>query len=198
MEPEGTALRSRRRPPSDQGPLNSDKAAVAGRNSDHPWPRFPSPSLSSASPARASAAARYWSWQEELIGEPREVAFPPRPALTAASDGRLPARRLILVDDHRSYSLVEVVPPDDAGHDAKFGTHALGEIQRGTAPHLRKRDLQARRRFRAYQGGSAGRKAGFSPALSASSAARMSSILSPPNRRSIAVRCRRIGPSPAG
>src|SRR5882672_2674892 len=66
--------------------------------------------------------------------------------------GRLPARRLVLVDDHRSYALVEVVAAHDARDYAEFDAHARFEIELPPAPQLRQRDLDTRRRFGSDQG----------------------------------------------
>ena len=66
---------------------------------------------------------------------------------TAPSVGRLPARRVVLVDDHRAHALVHVVTIDDPRHDAKLGAHAGLERMAAPVAHLRERELQTGRRF---------------------------------------------------
>jgi hypothetical protein len=63
---------------------------------------------------------------------------------------------LILVDDHRPDPLVKIVSAHHTGDYAEFGAHALGEVERGAALHLRERDLEARGGFCADQGGAGG------------------------------------------
>src|SRR6266436_2370747 len=58
-----------------------------------------------------------------------------------------PARMIVLVDDHGADTLIEIVPVSDAGHYAEFRPHARLERPVAATPHLRKRDLQAQRRF---------------------------------------------------
>ena len=81
--------------------------------------------------------------------------------------GRLPARRLVLVDDHRSYPLVEIAARNDSGGYPEFSAHALVEIEHSPPPQQRQRDLEAGRRFGADQGGRAARKCGIGAFLGA-------------------------------
>src|SRR5215469_7047711 len=69
-------------------------------------------------------------------------------------------RRLILVDDHRSYALVEIVLQQQTRDYAEFSAHALGEIKAASAPQLRQCDLQAGRRFAADSGRGGASEAG--------------------------------------
>ena len=41
--------------------------------------------------------------------------------------GRLPARRVVLVDDHRAHAFIEIMAMNDARHYAEFGLHARVE-----------------------------------------------------------------------
>src|SRR5215813_11314043 len=113
-------------------------------------------------PARGCAAARLRadrSCQVELVRDRREMAL----NLGIADRGerrRLPMRRLILVDDHRPYPLVEVMPAYDAGNYSEFGPHALGEIEAAAAPKLGERDLETQGRFDADAGRSEERRVG--------------------------------------
>src|SRR5436190_23031478 len=66
--------------------------------------------------------------------------------------GRLPARCPVLVDDHRSYSLIKVMPLGEAASYSEFRTHALVEIKDSAAPEQRQGDLEAGRRLSAQQG----------------------------------------------
>src|SRR5690348_3829586 len=59
--------------------------------------------------------------------------------------GRPPVRRLVLVDDHRSDSFIEVVPSYYAGNYPVFGAHALVERERSAAPLQGQRELEAER-----------------------------------------------------
>src|SRR5262245_55325551 len=96
-------------------------------------------------PARGCAAARWRadrSCQVELVRNGREMALDLGIA-DRRERRRLPMRRLILVDDHRPYPLVEVVPARDAGNYSEFRPHALGEIEAAAAPELGERDLEA-------------------------------------------------------
>src|SRR5262249_59121675 len=68
------------------------------------------------------------------------------------------ARLWVFVYDHGSAPFVEVVPTHHGGDYAELGAHARGEIERRTAPHLGKCDLETRRRFCADQGGRGGGK----------------------------------------
>ena len=95
---------------------------------------------------------------------------------------RLPARRVVLVDDHGAHALVEIVAMDDARHYAEFGAHARFEI-----PSSLPRRTCASAIFR-LSGDLARMVAAVLPAHSASaltdaasrsSAARISSTLSP-------------------
>src|SRR5262249_58622006 len=88
------------------------------------------------------AALQRSSWQFELAGYRSEVPLH-RGRINRRESGRLPVRRLILVDDHRPHPLIEVMAPHHAGHYAEFGAHALGEIERGAAAHLRQCELEA-------------------------------------------------------
>src|SRR5262249_57506247 len=97
-------------------------------------------------PARGSAALPGWSWQLEFARKRREMPFHLGRA-HRGERGRSPARPLVLVYDHRSDPFVEVVPTHHAGDYAELGAHARGEIERRTAPHLGKCDLETRRRF---------------------------------------------------
>ena len=51
--------------------------------------------------------------------------------------GRLPARRLVLVDQQSPDPFVEVVSTHDARHYAELGAHAFGKIERRAAPFRR-------------------------------------------------------------
>ena len=101
---------------------------------------------------------------------------------------RPPARRIVLVDDHRAHPFVEVVAVDDRGTLCGIRsacTHRMTALR--PAPHLRQRNLEAGRRF----GPNGGRRRGgerrhrVAAAAASSSAARMSSIRSASNSRSI-------------
>src|SRR5215831_3473714 len=59
----------------------------------------------------------------------------------------MPARTIVLVDDHGPDTLVEIVPISDAGHYAEFGPHALLKRPVTATLHLRQRDLEAQRRL---------------------------------------------------
>jgi len=71
--------------------------------------------------------------------------------------------RLILVDDHRSYPFVKIMPKNQARDYAEFTAHALGEIKSPAAPQLRQRDLETGRRLRPDRGRAGTRKAGVRP-----------------------------------
>src|SRR5262244_4026646 len=58
-----------------------------------------------------------------------------------------PAGTIVLVDDHGSDTLIEIMPVGNAGHYAKFRPHALRKRPVAATPHLRKRDLEAQRRL---------------------------------------------------
>src|SRR5580704_4724787 len=77
--------------------------------------------------------------------------------------GWLPVGRLILVDDHRSYPFVKIMPKQQARDYAEFTTHALGEIEIATAPQLLQRDFEAGRRLRPDRGRREAREVGIRP-----------------------------------
>src|SRR5215813_14019992 len=113
-------------------------------------------------PARGCAAARSRadrSCQVELVRNRSKMAIDVGIA-DRRERRRLPMRRLILVDDHRPYPLVEVMPACDAGNYSEFGPHALGEIEAAAAPKLGERDLETQGRFDADAGRSEERRVG--------------------------------------
>ena len=59
----------------------------------------------------------------------------------------MPARLLVLVDDHRPYSLIKIAPVHKARDYSKLRPHALGETQGRPASHLRERNLETGRRL---------------------------------------------------
>ena len=65
----------------------------------------------------------------------------------------LPARPVVLVDDHGAHTLIEIMPMDHARHYAKLHAHARLEVPGFSPPDLRQRKLEAERRFCAYRGG---------------------------------------------
>src|SRR5262245_23834805 len=65
----------------------------------------------------------------------------------SGQSGRPPLRRLVLVDDHRPDSLIEVVPSYHMGNYPVFGAHALVESERSAAPLQGERELEAERRL---------------------------------------------------
>ena len=67
----------------------------------------------------------------ELVLLRRKIPFH---VANARQRGGLPARRLVLVDDHRSYPLVKIVPAQQTRDYAEFSAHALGEIKAASAP----------------------------------------------------------------
>src|SRR6185437_13859299 len=71
----------------------------------------------------------------------------------ASETGRLPARLVVLVDDHRSYPFIEILSLDDTRHDTEFGAHASREVPGLAATNLGERDLETERRFGADDGG---------------------------------------------
>src|SRR5262249_43000529 len=93
-------------------------------------------------PVREGAALQRSSWQFELTASWSDVRLH-LSRINRREGGRLPVRRLILVDDHRPHPLIEVMAPHHAGHYAEFGAHALCEIECGAAPHLRQCELEA-------------------------------------------------------
>src|SRR5437667_252400 len=76
---------------------------------------------------------------------------------------RLPARPVVLVDDHRSDALVEIMPVHEPRYDAQLRPHAVLKRPRLAAAHLRERELEAGRRFAADR-----RRGFFRPARIAS------------------------------
>src|SRR5262249_60923344 len=73
-------------------------------------------------PVRGSAALRRRSWQLEFACKRREMPFHLGRAHRRERGG-LPARRLVLVDDHSSDPFVEVVATHHARDYAEFGAH---------------------------------------------------------------------------
>src|SRR5581483_3307971 len=93
------------------------------------------------------------SRQPELVAGPRREMALDLGLADAGERRRPPARLVVLVDDHGTHALVEIVAFDDARHYAEFGAHARRKIPGFAAPHLRQRDLEAERRFGADRGG---------------------------------------------
>ena len=122
-------------------------------------------------------------------------------SLTSRERRRLPARLVVLVDDHGAHALVEIVAMDDARHYAEFGAHARLEIPMPAAPHLRQRDFQTERRFRPHGGGGLARPFGVGAAGSRFAVERGEDVLDAfagesSGRSPCAAPA--IGPSPAG
>src|SRR4051794_23472951 len=69
--------------------------------------------------------------------------------------GGVPARRVVLVDDHSAHALVEIMASNDARHYAEFRLHARCEVQGFAAAYLRQREFKAERRFGPDVGGGA-------------------------------------------
>src|SRR5262249_21948793 len=109
-----------------------------------------------ASPAAARSRAGR-SCQVELVSDRRKMRLDV--GLADLPQRRWPPlRRLVLVDDHRTDSLIEIMPPGDAGNYSEFGAHALVEIEAAATAQLRQRDLEAQRRLGAHgSGGGAGK-----------------------------------------
>src|SRR4029453_17840710 len=97
-------------------------------------------------PAQGREALRHSSWQLELACERSKVPFDLGRA-HCYERGRLPVRRLVFVDDHRPDPLVEIMSTHHTRDYAELGAHALEEIERRAASHLRQRDLETCRRF---------------------------------------------------
>src|SRR5262249_60769276 len=139
--------RRRRPPPRDPPPRES------ASQPNRPPPGAAEPPPAGRSTARRPSAGRCplpppWgrSWQRELLCEQRKVALDLR-VPHRIERRRPPARRVLLVDDHRADAFVEIVPVDEARDDAEFGLHAIRERPGLAAPHLCERDLETRRRF---------------------------------------------------
>src|ERR1043165_9886052 len=77
--------------------------------------------------------------------------------------GRVPARRIVLVDDHRAYALVKIMPVHDTRYDAEFVSHAIRKRPLLAAPHLCERDSEAQRRFGADRRGRGASPFGVAP-----------------------------------
>src|SRR4249920_2470134 len=60
---------------------------------------------------------------------------------------RSPVWLVILVDNHGTHTLVEIMPVDDTRHYAEFHAHARLEIPCFATPHLCQRQFKAERRF---------------------------------------------------
>src|SRR5260370_34464453 len=117
-----TPPRLHKPPPNDRGPCKAkwrpsppetppDGRTIACRRLRRPR----------REPARGSGALRRWSWQLEVACERREKPFHLRRA-HRCERGRLPTRRLGLVDDHGADPFVAVVSPHHARDYAEFGT----------------------------------------------------------------------------
>ena len=114
---------------------------------------------------------------------------------------RPPARRVVLVDDHRAHPFIEVFAVNDARHYAEFGLHARIECEGFAGANLRQRKLQARRRF--GPDGCGGRAGKFGvrasrPRLAFERRERCLRRWSPRNSRSIACAARRHRPASPG
>src|SRR5450756_1007673 len=101
------------------------------------------------------------SWQGQFVAAERgEMALDLRLAHRCECP-RIPLRLVVLVDDDGAHAFIEVVAMDDARHYAEFGAHARLEIVSSAAPHLRQRQFEAERRFRAQAYGGLGRPFGI-------------------------------------
>src|ERR1044072_7194502 len=97
-------------------------------------------SAASASAERAAPFAR--SWQHQFVCAERGK-MPFNAGISNVGErARLPARRVVLVDDYRPDPLADIVPVHDTRDDAEFAQHAVLERPVLAAPHLRERDLQ--------------------------------------------------------
>ena len=77
---------------------------------------------------------------------------------------RLPARLVVLVDDHGAHTLIEIVTINDARDYAEFGAHARCEIASCAEADLRQRNFKTERRFGPHQGRGFARPFGVSAA----------------------------------
>ena len=113
--------------------------------------------------------------------------------------GRLPARRVVLVDDHRAHALVEIMAVDDARHYAEFGAHARRR-NRSAAPRrtCASASLRLSGDFVRDRGGGLAGPFGVGAAgrrLARRARRGCPRRVSPANSRSIAARRAAIGPS---
>jgi len=64
----------------------------------------------------------------------------------------LPARPVVLIDDHSPYTFIEIMPVNHARHYAKFHAHARLEVPGFSPPDLRQCKLEAEWRFCTHRG----------------------------------------------
>src|SRR5262244_2666333 len=88
------------------------------------------------------------SWQVELRLQRGKIAVDVGLEHLAQAR-RVPARRIVLVDDHGAYAFIEVGTVDDTRDDAKFRLHTVGKRPLAAAAKLRQSDLEAQRRLAA-------------------------------------------------
>src|SRR5688572_27495107 len=77
----------------------------------------------------------------------------------------LPARLVVLVDDHSAHAFVEIMAADDTRDYAEFRLHALAEVPILAAANLRQSELETQWRFGPDRGCRAARPFGMFTAL---------------------------------